>query len=71
MMEIGALISLLIWAVVVGLILYIIWWAITQVPMPAPLNTVVRVIFVLVVCLIAISLLLQLLPAPPVRLFGK
>lgn len=70
-MEIGALISLLIWVVVIGAILYVVWWGISQIPMAEPLATVVRVVFVLIVCLIAINLLLQILPAPPIRLFGR
>lgn len=70
-MEVGALISLLVWLVVIGAILFIVWWGISQVPMPEPISTVVRVVFVLIVCLIAISLLLQILPVGPIRLLGR
>ncbi len=72
-MDVSALVYLLIWVAVVGLILYVVWWGISQVPMPEPIATVVRVIFVLVVCIIAISLLLQLLPGgpSPFRLPGR
>lgn len=70
-MEITGLIYLLIWLAVIGAILAIVWWGISQIPMVEPIATVVRVVFVLIVCLIAISLLLQILPAPPIRLFGR
>lgn len=70
-MEIGALISLLIWIAVIGAILYVVHWGISQIPMVEPIATVVRVVFVLIVCLTAVSLLLQILPAPPLHLFGR
>ncbi len=70
-MEVGALIALLVWICVIGLILWIVWWGISQVPMAEPIATVVRAMFVVIVCLIAISLLLQILPAPPIHLFGR
>lgn len=47
------LISLIIW----GLILAIIWWAISQIPVPAPFSWVIRVVFALIVVIILISLL--------------
>lgn len=47
------LISLIIW----GLILAIIWWAVSQVPVPAPFSWVIRVVFALIVVIVLISLL--------------
>ena len=55
-----ALIYLLFKIVIIGCVLWIIWWAISQIPMPPPIQIVVRVIFALVVALIAISWLLPL-----------
>ena len=49
----GILISLLI----VGLIFAIIWWAITQVPVPEPFSWVIRVVFAIVVCVVLIGFL--------------
>lgn len=52
------MISLLITLVIVGLILAIVWWAISQIPMPPPFNWVVRVVFALIVAILLIDLLL-------------
>lgn len=49
----GLLISLIIW----GLILAIVWWAISQIPVPAPFSWVIRVIFALIVVIVLIDLL--------------
>jgi hypothetical protein len=61
-MDIGSLISLLVYVVIIGAILFVVWWGVSQIPMAEPIATVVKVVFVLIVCLLAISLLLQLLP---------
>lgn len=50
---IDLLIALLIW----GLILAIIWWGITQVPVPAPFSWVIRVVFAIVVVVVLLNLL--------------
>lgn len=52
------MLELLITLLVVGLILAIIWWAISQIPLPAPFSWVVRVVFALIVAIILIDLLL-------------
>lgn len=65
---IAALISLLIYLVIVGLI----WWAamtvVAVIPLPEPIRTVVRVILIVILCLIVIYALLSLLPASAPRL---
>jgi len=72
-MAISGLIYLIVWLAVIGLILWVVWWGITQIPMPEPISTVVRVIFVLIVCIVAITFLLQILPGgpDPIRLPGR
>lgn len=47
------LIALLFW----GLILAIIWWAISQVPVPEPFSWVVRVVFAIIVVVVLFKLL--------------
>ncbi len=69
-MEIGGLVGLLVWLAIIGLILFIVWWGISQIPLPEPISTVVRVIFVLVCCIIAIDMLLQFLPGGAPGGFG-
>ncbi len=70
-MSIEGLVTLLIYLVIIGLILYVVWWGISQVPMIEPIATVVKTGFVLIVCLVAIAFLIQLLPGTPIRLFGR
>jgi heme A synthase len=50
------LMSLLITLIVWGLILAIIWWALSQIPMPEPFNWVARAIFALIVVIVLLSL---------------
>jgi len=60
-LTVGVLVKTLLILIIVGLILYVVWWAITQIPLPPPFQVVVRVIFVLVCVLILIAYLLPLL----------
>ena len=52
------MVSLLITIIILGLIFAVIWWAITQIPMPAPFGMVVRVIFALVVVVVLLGILM-------------
>lgn len=52
------MLSLLITLIVLGLIFAVVWWAITQIPLPPPFAVVVRVIFALIVVLVLVDLLL-------------
>ena len=51
------MISTLFSLLIIGLILAIIWWAVTQVPVPEPFSWVIRVVFALVVVVILVSFL--------------
>jgi hypothetical protein len=55
------LLKTLLILILTGLILYILWWAISQIPMPPPFPIVARVIFALVCVLILIAYLLPLI----------
>lgn len=59
-MSISALISLLIGLIIIGAILYLVWWAISQIPMIEPVRVVVMVVFALIAILILVKLLLPL-----------
>lgn len=48
-----ALVSLLITLIILGLVLWLFWWVINQIPAPPPINTVIRVVFALL-CLVAV-----------------
>jgi hypothetical protein len=56
----SGLLNMLIPLIVVGVILWIVWWGICHIPMVEPIATVVRVLFVIAVVIIAISFLLPL-----------
>ena len=64
---IEALISVIIYLLIAGLI----WWAVTTVigviPLPEPIKTVVNVLLVVVLCLILIYALMPLLHLPRLR----
>lgn len=72
-MSIAALLSLLIYLAVIGLILWLAWWVLTQFSPPEPLGKVLRavVIVVGVICIIVVLLnflgIGPILVAPPVR----
>ncbi len=57
MPSIAALVGLLISLIFLGLILWLCWWFITQIPAPAPINVIIRVVFALI-CLVAVLSLL-------------
>jgi hypothetical protein len=58
-------VHLLIWLLVLGAIVAVLWWAINQIPLPEPIRTVVTVVFVIVVLLICLSFLLPMLGEGP------
>lgn len=57
------MLELLITLVIYGLILAIIWWAVTVIPVPPPFIWVIRVVFALIVVIVLISLLQGGLPS--------
>lgn len=59
------IIAFVIWIVVVGLILYVLWWLIGYAGLPAPFDKVARVLLALVGCILLIYLLLGMLGPMP------
>ncbi len=57
---IGALITFVIYLIVLGIIMWLLLYIIDTVPMGEPFHTVARVVVIVVACLILILLLLQL-----------
>ena len=51
------MIELLITLLVLVLIAGLVWWAITQIPLPDPVRWVVIVVFVIVLCIILLRLI--------------
>jgi hypothetical protein len=64
-------INLLIYVAVIGLILAVVLWAIDALPVPPPLNRIIRVVAIVIAALLVILMLLQLVgvvvpAAPPI-----
>jgi hypothetical protein len=59
------LISLVVYLIVAGLILWLAFWVIDQIPIPPPFNQVIRVILVVIAVLICVYALLGLIGAAP------
>jgi hypothetical protein len=58
---IGALINLIIWLLVIGILVALVYWVLDAIPIPEPINRIVKVVLVVIVALVVILLLLQLL----------
>jgi hypothetical protein len=68
-MIIGALLSLIIYALVVGLLLWLLFYVLQQFPLPDPMGRIVRVAAIAVAVIIMVLILLDLFGAGgPLRL---
>lgn len=61
---IEALVSLLIWLIVLGLIYYLAQMAINALPIAEPAKGIARVILLVIIILVIIYMLVGFLPAP-------
>lgn len=66
MISLTALVSLVIYLVVAGLIFWLLWWLIGYCGIPEPFNKVARVILAVLAVLVCIGLLLSLVGGTPV-----
>lgn len=63
------MLDLVVYLAVLVIVVVLVWWLLTQMPLPEPAGRIVRIVVVVVVAVIAIMLLLQLTGAgPPLRL---
>lgn len=62
---IGALITLVIYIIIIGLIMWLLTWALDQVPIPEPFKSVARIMIIVVGVLIVCFLLLGMLGETP------
>lgn len=58
---IPALIDLIFWLLILGILVGLAFWVLTQVPIPEPINRILRVVLVVIVVLVIVLLLLQVL----------
>lgn len=59
-----ALIQAFIYLVIIGLILWVLWWFINYIALPEPFGKVARVILALIAVIVLINLLLSLIGQP-------
>lgn len=63
----SVLMSALIYLVVCGLILYVLWWGLSKIGLPEPFQKIATVVLVLLTVVILINFLLGLTGTPLVR----
>ena len=63
-MDIGNLVLILIWLVVLGVIFYVAWWGLGKIGLPEPFNKIATVVLVLLTVLVLIWLFVGALPLP-------
>jgi hypothetical protein len=61
---IGALIHILVIVIILGLVFWLLWWAMNYLPLPQPFAQIARFLIVLIFALILIYLLLPLANMP-------
>lgn len=60
----SALVMLIVWLAVLGLVFYVVTWALGQLPIPEPFPVIIRVILVIIILVIALNLVVGLLGNP-------
>jgi hypothetical protein len=58
---IGALINLIIYLLVLGILIWLVLYVVDAIPIPEPINRIIKVAVVVIAALVVILLLLQLL----------
>lgn len=61
-MDLGGLISLVIYLAIAGLLFWLVWWFLSQIPIPEPFNTVIRVVLAIIAFVIVAYALLGIVP---------
>jgi glucan phosphoethanolaminetransferase (alkaline phosphatase superfamily) len=57
---IPVLINLIVYMLIVGILLALVYWVIDVIPLPQPINRIVKVVIVVLAVLVIVMLLLQL-----------
>jgi cytochrome c biogenesis factor len=66
-MEVGGLFALLIYLIVIGLVFYLLYWLIGQLPIPEPFKTVVLVVVGLIAVILLLNIVFGFAPGPVIR----
>lgn len=67
MIEGSMLVNILVQVVIVGLIMWLLWWGLGKIGLPEPFNKVATVILVLITVVFLLNILLGLTGHPLVR----
>ena len=67
MVPLNELLMVVVYLIIVGLIFWVILWAIGAIGIPEPFNKVARVLVILVGLLVVVSILLNMLGHPLLR----
>lgn len=63
------MLDIVIYLAVLAIIVILVWWLLSQLPLPEPAGQIIRIVIVVIVAVIAIGLLLNLTGhGPPMRL---
>lgn len=60
----GGLVNAVVWIIVVGLVVWLLWWLIGYVGLPEPFNKVARVIVAIIAVVLLINALMALVGHP-------
>lgn len=58
---IAGLVNLIVWLLVLGILVALVYYVVDAIPLPAPINRIVKVVVVVLVALAVIMLLMQLI----------
>lgn len=70
MIDLGSVVTIVVYLLVAGLVLWLLHWLITYVGLPEPFAKVARIVLAVVAVLIAIGVLLSLLSGQPLFRWG-
>jgi uncharacterized membrane-anchored protein len=62
-MDVSGLIGILIYLIVIGLVFYLLYWLLGQIPLPEPVKTVALVILALVLVILLLNIVFGFAPA--------
>jgi glucan phosphoethanolaminetransferase (alkaline phosphatase superfamily) len=58
---IPALINLIVWLLIVGILVALVYWVLDAIPIPDPLNRIAKVVLMVLVVLVVVLMLLNLI----------
>jgi hypothetical protein len=60
---IGGLVTLIIYLLVIGILIALIWYVLDAIPIPEPINRIIKIAVIVICCLVVILLLLSMIGA--------